>query len=255
MRVLRLAADVDHGAVGLVEAGFADVVAGFLGVNDAEEVLAEVVVGGAEAELSDEVVFTEREEAGADFAVGGEADAGAGAAEGLCDWGDDADFAGGVGESVAACGFAGVVGSERDEGEDGLDAGDDFCEGDDDFGCPEAALFKGHELDEADDDVVLTGEVGEGFDLVVVESAEKDAVDFDGAEAGDLGGADAGEDGGVAAGDARDALEGGLIDGVHADGDAVESAGLEDGGEVGEEVSVGGEGEVEGLSGGGAEGG
>ena len=48
------------------------------------------------------------EETGADFAVGGEADAAAGAAEGEGDGRDDADLADAVVEGVAACGLAGV---------------------------------------------------------------------------------------------------------------------------------------------------
>src|SRR5271154_4947109 len=121
---------------------------------------------------------------------------------------------------------------------DGVDAGDDFAQGDDHLRAPEAVFFEGHEFDEADDDVFAAGEVGEGFDLVVVESAEQDAVDFDAMEAGGLGGTDAANDSGIAAGNAGYALEYGLIDGVHADGDAGQAGVFEGLGEALEEMAV-----------------
>ena len=62
-----------------------------------------------------------------------------------------------------------------------------------------------------------------------------------GREAGGLGGANSGEHFLEAAGNAGDALEGGGVDGVHADGDAIESGGLERSGHFVEEVAVGGE--------------
>ena len=107
------------------------------------------------------------------------------------------------------------------------------------------SLFERHELDEADDDVFVARELGEGFDLVVVEAAQQDAVDLDGAEAGVLGGADAVEDALEAAGNAGDAGEGFGVDRVHADGDAGEAGVFERRGEVCEQMAVGGEGDVE----------
>ena len=241
----RSTADVDHGAGGLEEAWFADVVAGFFGKHDAKEESAQIVVAGALAQLADEVVFAVGEEAGANLAVGGEADPAACAAEGLCDGSDDADFARAVLEPVTAGGFADGIGSEWAKGEDFADARDDFCEWNDHLGGPEAAFFEGHELDEADDDVLLAGKVGEGLDLIVVEAAEKNAVDLDRAESGRLGGADAADDCFEAAGDAGDTFKSSPIDGVHADGDAVQAGGGEGGGEGFEEMAVGGDGDVE----------
>src|SRR5579859_123503 len=255
-----LTADMDHRPGRFEESRFADVVPGFFldyGLNDK---VAEIFVGGALAHFAVEVVFDVGEEAGADFAVRGEADAAAGSAEGLGYGGDDADFTETglsrvVLEAVAAGGFAGGVGREGAEGEDFAQALDDFAQGDDHLRGPEAIFFEGHEFDEADDDVFAAGEFAEGFDLVIVEAAKEDAVDFYAFEAGLLGGADAADDGGVAAGDAGDALEGWLVDGIHADGDAAQPGFLEGSCEVFEKMPIGGDGDVEAVAGGGAPGG
>src|ERR1700728_2407348 len=146
-------------------------------------------------------------------------------------------------------GLAGGVWRERAQREDCLEAGDDFAQGHDQFGRPKAVFFEGHELDEADNDVVAAREMGEGFDLIVVEAAQEDAVNFDAFEAGLLRGSDTSDYGGKTAGNAGDALEGGLIYGVHADSDAAEAGSFEGLGEAFQEMAVGGDGDVEGLAG------
>ncbi len=88
---------------------------------------------------------------------------------------------------------------------------------------------------------------------MVIEAAEENAVDFDGAEGGLPGGADAAEDRFVAAGDAGDALEDGFFHGVQADGDAREAGVFEGLGKGFEEMAVGGEGQVWFFAGCGAE--
>ena len=199
--------------------------------------------------------------------------------KGLRDGGDDADFAAAVGESVAAGGFGRGVGGQGDEAR-GLGrvrwAGSSCTT----FGCQMArrrvissrvttaaglqvrapgsdgGLFEGHPLDEADDDVFRAREkAAKDFDLRLVEAAQEDAVDLDGAEAGGGGGTDAGEDAVKGARDAGDGGEGFGVDGVHGDGDAGQAGVAEGLGELGEEVAVGGEGDVEGGAGEGAQGG
>jgi hypothetical protein len=91
----------------------------------------------------------------------------------------------------------------------------------------------------------MTCSARENSDLVVVEAAQQDAVDLDGAEAGVLGGADAVADTLEAARNARDAGEGVWIDGVHAHGNAGEAGVLEWLGQRREEMAVGSEGDVE----------
>ena len=70
------------------------------------------------------------EKAGAEFAVGGDANARAVAAERLRDRGDEADFAAAIGEAIFAGGFAAFVG-DGDERPAGFDAALDFRGGDD----------------------------------------------------------------------------------------------------------------------------
>src|ERR1700733_3959679 len=86
------AAYVDHAAAGLEEAGLADVVAGLLLHDHVADIGCEIVVRAAAVQDAVEVVVGLGEEAGADLAVGGKADAAAGATEGAGDRGDDADF-------------------------------------------------------------------------------------------------------------------------------------------------------------------
>ena len=131
---------------------------------------------------------------------------------------------------------------------DGVETGDDFAQGNDHFGGPEAVLFEGHELDEADDDVFCACEMGEAFDLVVVEAAQQNAIDFDTTEAGLLRGADAANDSGKASGDTGYALEGLLIDGIHADGDAAQAGFFEGFGQLFEQVAIGGDGEIQSIA-------
>jgi hypothetical protein len=243
---------MDHVARRLLEARLADVMAGLLLHHDTTNIRCEVLVGSAAAHLAVEVVIGVGEKAGAEAAVGGNANAAAMAAEGMRDGCDNADLADSVAESVAFGGLAEGVGGEFDEacgcgagGTPGVEACKDLVQGDYGFGCPGFIFFQWHELDEADDDALAAGELGEGFDLRVVEAAEEDAVDLDRTEAGGLGGANAGEDALVAAGDAGDEGEGVGVDCIHADGDAGETCAGERCGERFEQMAVGGEGDVE----------
>ena len=245
-----------HRAGGFEESRLADVMPCLLLYGCTHDEGAQVFVGCSLAHLSVQVMFNVRKQAGANFAVGGEPDTAAGAAEGLGDRRDDADLghassAGAVGESVAAGGFAGRVGRERAQWVNFDDALDNFAERHDHGWAPEAVLFKRHELDEPDDDVFAAGEMSKALDLIVVETAQEDAVDFDALEAGFLGGADAADDCGIAAWDAGDAFEGRLVDGIHAHGYAAQAGGFQRCGQVFEEMAVGGDGDVQRLAGGG----
>jgi hypothetical protein len=121
-----LAADVDHGAGWFEETGFTDMVASFLFIDGADDVVGELGIGLAAAHAAVEVVFNLGEEAGTDFAVGGETDAAASTAERLADGSDDADFTDAVGEGVAASGFAGLAWRDRYEGQFAVDSVRDF---------------------------------------------------------------------------------------------------------------------------------
>jgi hypothetical protein len=166
--------------------------------------------------------------------------------KGMRDRGDDADFADAVVEAVAARGFGARV-RDFDQRPVLGHAGQDFVERDHRRGRPGAAFFERHEFDEAHGDAFFAGEHAEGDDLIFVEAAHEHAVHFQGPESGAAGGADAGEDVVVSVGDAGDAGEAVGIDGVHGDGDAGEAGGFERLREIGEQVAVGGERDVEGI--------
>ena len=89
-----------HGADGPLEAVEIDLVAGFLGDEGGADSLLDIRVSGAGANQFFEVVLVGGEQAGAQFAVGGHADAVAVVAERVTDRSDDADFAFSVGERV-----------------------------------------------------------------------------------------------------------------------------------------------------------
>lgn len=244
IRDARLSANVDHGTGGLEETWLADVVAGFFHMNGTDDVGAEFLVACASAKAAVEIVLHLRKEAGANFAVGSEADAAACSTKCLADWRDDSDFANAVSECVAPGGFAGLARRQLDEREDATDPVDNFAQRDNDFGRPEAAFFEGHELNKANDNIFFAGETGKSFDLIVIKAAQQHTVDFEGREPGGAGGANAGKNFGEATLDARDALEGRGIDGVHADGYAVQAGVLERLCKRIEQVAVSGEGEV-----------
>jgi hypothetical protein len=118
-------------------------------------------------------------------------------------------------------------------------------QGDDDLGRPEAALFEGHELDEADDHIFFTGKVGEAFDLFVVEAAEQHAVDLERREAGLACGPNTAEHLVKTARNTSDSFEGRGVHCVHANGDAIEASGFEWRGKLVEQMAIGGESQVE----------
>ena len=88
------------------EIRLADVVALFFFLHHAADELGQLFVGSAAPHLGVQVVVPHGEQAGADFAVAGDADAAAVSAEGMRDRSDDSDFADAVVEAIAAGGFA-----------------------------------------------------------------------------------------------------------------------------------------------------
>ena len=235
------------------EPRLADVMSSLLPQYDTPYIRSKFFIGSTAPHLAVEVVVGMREEACAEGAVGGDSQAAAMAAEGAGDGSDDADLADAVGEGEPAGGLAGCARRQFAQagGAPCVEAGDDLVHWDHGLGPPGAGVFGGgwffqrHELDEADDDSLAAGELGEWLDLGVVESAQQDAVDLDRAEAGGLRGVDTGQNALEAARYAGDAREGLGIDGVHADGDAIESGAGERRGERFQQMAVGGEGDVE----------
>jgi len=117
-------------------------------------------------------------------------------------------------------------------------------EGDDSVWRPGAVFFEGHEFDEADDDAFFAGEFPERHDLTFVEAAQEHAIDFDRIKATAAGGANAGDDVVEAVGHARNAGEQVGLDGVKADGDAMQAGVLERPRQIRQQVAVGRESKV-----------
>ena len=110
------------------------------------------------------------------------------AAERVGDRGDDADFADIVVEAVAARRFGTFV-RDLNQRTEFRHPPENFVECDHYIGRPDAILFEGHELDEANDNVFFARELPEGDDLVFIEAAQQDAIHFHGGESGAASGA------------------------------------------------------------------
>lgn len=104
-------------------------------------------------------------------------------------------------------------------------------------------IAEGHVFDEADGDAAVESQAGEIGEFGVVDAAHGDAIDFDGGKADFFGAVEAAEDGGEIAG-AGYLFKAIGIEAVDADGDSVETSGAEGLCQIGEELAVGGEGEV-----------
>src|ERR1700733_13788758 len=107
-------ADRNHGPRGRDEAGLVDAVPLFFLRDDRQDFVADFAVGGAATQQVAEVVVFLAEEAGAQFSVGGHAQARARAAERLRDGIDQSDFAAAVGKAIFAGRFAAIV-HDRDK--------------------------------------------------------------------------------------------------------------------------------------------
>src|SRR6185437_15151864 len=169
------------------------------------------------------ILFAEK--AGAEFSVGGEADARAESTERLRDRSYEANFAAAIGEAVFARGFAAFMGN-RHERPFGFDAALDFGGGDHEVARPGAIGIKRHEFDEAHSQIAIAGEFGEALDFIVVNAADENGVHFHGAQWRGLRGVDSGDDA-IEGASARDFFESGAVERIEADVDAVESGGNE----------------------------
>ena len=145
----------------------------------------ELVVGRAGAQRLAQVGLVHREQAGAQLALGGHADAVAVAAERLGDGGDEADLALPVGEAPAARRAVALAadGLERIRR---VDQPPISALGSTRSRVHVAVGVERHELDEADLVRVLAGELGEAHDLVLGEVLQRDDVDLDRAQLGVL---------------------------------------------------------------------
>src|SRR5208283_30486 len=169
---------MNHGPRRRHKTRLADVVAGFFLIHRPPDELGHLFVASAGRHESGEVVLADREQTGANLAVGGDADAAALSAEGVRHGSDDTDLADTVFKFVAASGFAALV-FDLAKRHELCHTTDDFIEGDDDLGGPDTVFLQRHELDEADNDSLLASETAECGDLVIVEAAQEDTIHLD----------------------------------------------------------------------------
>ena len=199
-----------------------------------------------------QIVLAQAEQARPNLAVAGEPDARARAAEGKRDRSDDAELADSVVKAVAPRGRAGFVGNFVE----GCKAGhalQNLFKRHHHIRTPHPALFQRHELDEAHRDLLLAGKTAKGFHLVLVEAAQKHAVDLHRPQPHLPGRANPFQYLLVAALDARDAGKALRIHGVHADGDAPQPSLPQWHGHDGQQMPVGGQRQLRSVALGGAQ--
>src|SRR3954451_19106338 len=177
------AADLAHRAACPYEAGLVDPVLQLLVRDGVPDQALELRVGGAGAERRLQIPLAAREQARAQLAVRGQADAIAGGAERLRDRVDEADLAGAVGEAVALRG-RGRLRGDLLERPALLDDRPDLGARQHLVVAPRALGVERHELDEADDVRLAAGELGERGHLRLREALDRDRVDLDRAQLG-----------------------------------------------------------------------
>src|SRR5579864_788084 len=160
---------------------------------------------------------------------------------------DDSDLSDAIFKTIAPRGFAAGVGN-LDQRAIFTHALKNLIERDNHRRRPNSTLFERHEFDEADNHALLARKHAEGNDLVFIEVAHQHAVYFQRPQPSVTSSADSGKHMIVAAGDSGNSREAIRINRIHADGDAVQSGLFEWLRHVGEEMAVGGDGEIEGIA-------
>src|SRR5579875_1040697 len=186
LSVVGSAADRRHRARGLDEPGLADVVLELLAPDRVPDDARDLGVARPGAQRAAQIGLVQREQAGAQPAIGGEPDAVAVGAERLGDRVDEADPAVGVGEAVDAGGGARLA-RLGDERVDRLDRGADLLAGEHLRGRPRPVGVERHELDEPHLVGGRARQAREGQDLLLGEAAHRDRVDVDRVRLGEGG--------------------------------------------------------------------
>src|SRR5579863_2464521 len=237
-------ADVNHRPRRRYEIWFADVVTLFFLCYHSANELFEFLIARPTAHLRVQVVIPDREQARADLAVAGDANPAAVPAERMRHGSDNANFSDSIFETIAAGRFRTRVGNLH-QWPVFSHARHDLFERHHRGRGPRAVLFQGHELDEADCHAFFAREHPERNDLVFVEAAHQNAVHFQRPESGAARGANSRQDVVISirhAGDPRKTIG---IDRVHRNRHASEPRVLQWLREIRQQVTVGGESNVE----------
>src|SRR6266404_4086022 len=158
-----LSPDMHHCPRRLNKIRLADVVARFFSLDNPTDELHEIVIRSSAAHQFMQVVVPNGEQAGANLAVGGDADAAAMAAEGMRNRRDDSNFANAIVKTITASRLAACV-RDFDKRPIICHAAQDFVESDNCFRGPNPVFLKRHELDEAHDHALFSREHSEGND-------------------------------------------------------------------------------------------
>ena len=126
-------------------------------------------------------------QAGTDLAVSRESNAVAVSAKGVRDRGDNPDLCCTPAKGPSGGCLGGVAGGEAGERGFGLGLPENLTARNDVVLGPSLPGVKGHELDEAHDDVLIQGKLGQRHDFVVVKSPNNHSVDLQRGEANRLG--------------------------------------------------------------------
>ena len=127
-----------HRAAGGDEPFFANVVAIFFLKDNVRKLLPKIIVGGSVAQTLADVVLGDTEEAGAHFAICGEAQAIAMATERFGYRGNDSDFAYAIWETPSLRSLGLVLALNRKQFESPLNSGKDFFARNNEFFEPDA---------------------------------------------------------------------------------------------------------------------
>jgi hypothetical protein len=134
--------------------------------------LRQFFVPGAATHQFVQIVIRDGKQAGANLAIGSNANATAVSAEGMRNWRNDPDLAGTVIKPVAASGRAALMGNLHQWPILGP-AMNDLVERDHNFRRLSASLFERHEFDETHHDIFFATKPADGNDLVLVEAAQE----------------------------------------------------------------------------------
>src|SRR6185369_1786752 len=152
----------------------ADVMAFLLVPDNLPKPFHNPLVAGCAAQQRLQIVLRQAEEAGADFAVGGQSEAVAMSAERLAHRRDQADLPATVGEGPAPGGFRGIDRLNGAQLEARLETLQYFAPGNDQVLLPRAAGIQRHEFDKAQTQAPRPRELPERLDFVVIEPADDD---------------------------------------------------------------------------------
>src|SRR3984957_17509770 len=160
-------ADRNHRPGWRDEPRLVDAVSLFFLRDDRQDFVADFAVGGAAAQQVAEVVVFLAEEAGAQFSVGGHAQARARAAERLRDGIDQSNYAAAGGEAIFAGRFAAIV-HDRDQRPFRRNPRINFRARDYFVADPLVVGVQRHEFDEAHDQAAVAREGREILDFAVI---------------------------------------------------------------------------------------